>query len=268
MDWTEVVRREHNAAQQQLAQAVNAATISVPIGDSDATAPGYLCEGLFFSCAPDPSYPWNPAVLRAVREEICADAMPITVRSVWRWSNYHELGRIDEPMVLVRHGMARAVRGLKPLDYFDCTMPSVPVPGLRIPGRAMIDCVPNQLWDSWADHDDRPYGPDLPGAYLPMDWDYFRALKRGEDRRVQVLRAGARHEDAAGNLVAAGGAKALIDPLRTDHLARRASRLDDRRYINRDIDRYHSIEPSDVEWKEASLGPRRKPSRTFKGDEA
>lgn len=167
MNWAEVARRRNAGKMQELQRRQPA--ISVPYADSPWTAPGYLYLGHYYSCVPDPLYPWDPAVLRAIREHIEPNAMPIVVRSVWRYSNYHELGRIEAPMVLVHHGMARAVPDLGLFEHqsFHCDLPSTPIPHLRIPGRLWADCAPNQIWDIWANAENHPWGPDLPVPTSP-----------------------------------------------------------------------------------------------------
>jgi hypothetical protein len=250
MNWAEIARRKNAAAFRQAQRRMPA--VSVPVADSEWTAPGYVHVGHFYSCVPDACYPWDPTVLRAIREHIDPYAMPIVIRSVWRYSNYHELGRIDGAMTLVRHGLARAVPDLGRTERqnFFCEMPSTPVTGLKIPGLPWSACRPNQIWDNWYDKTDRPWGMDLPGAYLPFDWDYFYALKRGEDMRVRMIRESQRREDENGDVIAAGAATSSVDEVRVDREKKKASAVDDRTYINRDLDAFYSIEPSDVEWKE------------------
>jgi hypothetical protein len=228
--------------------------VSVPIGDSPCTAPGWLFLDERFSCIPDSHYPWDPAVLRIIRQEICDDAMPITIRSTWMWSNYNELGYMPI-MTLVRHGLARSVRQDGPAVHrFNCEMPSYKIPGLCIPGRALSDCYPNQIWDNWYSKTDRPYGYDLPGAYLPFDWDYLQALRRAEGHRLRMLRESRREVDEAGEMVAKGAAKKDVKSLEADRKNEKAAKLDQDAYIARDLVAYHSAEPSDLEWKEAMLG--------------
>lgn len=232
MSWVRQVRQRHAAFQQALAASLP--DISVPIGDSDYTAPGYLYYGHFFSCVPDAAYPWDPAVLAAIRE-FCPDAMPILIRSVWRNGDY---GQMDEPFVVVRHGIARAIRDPKlPIhENLNCRMPSLPTRGLCIPGRSILDCRPNYLEAEWYDPDNRPWGHDLPGAYLPFDWEFYHSLRRC-------------HDDNSGVTV-----RAIMDQKRSERARRDRSRREEERYIRRDFEKFYSVEPSDVEWKEAMLG--------------
>jgi len=256
MPWTEIVRRRHAEANRALASAVNRSSISVPVQSSPSTAPGWLHHGNFFSCVPDSLYPWDPAVLASIRSLICPDAMPITIRSVWSWVNYNEQGhRADRFLVLTHHGMARAVRDIDPAvaHRFPCPLPVHFPPGLRIPGRLESECQPNQVWDIWQEKSVRPWGPDLPGLYLPFDWDYFRALRRGEDHRVRMLRESTQAEDADGHIVAKGAAAKDVAALQRGHAEEAAQRADQESYVTRDIERYHSQEASDLEWRDKIL---------------
>lgn len=231
MSWIHQVRQRHAAFQQALAASLP--SINVPVGDSECTAPGYLYYGHFFSCVPDPAYPWDPAVLSAIRE-FCPDAMPVVVRSVWRNGDY---GQMQEPFVITRHGLGRAIRDpMLPIHEFQCTMPSIPTKGLVIPGRNISDCRPNYLECEWYDPDDRPWGRDLPGTYLPFDWEFYHALRRCYD-------------DDAGVTV-----RNVMQQHRDNRARRERFRNDEAGYVQRDQDRYYSVEPSDSDWKKAMLG--------------
>lgn len=259
MEWTEIVRRRQRSYNRALASAVNRHSISVPIGDSPATAPGYLCLGHFYSCVPDPVYPWDPAVLRAFRS-ICDDVVPIVIRSVWQWSNYNELGHLGEPMVLVRHGLARAIRNPVTVHNFHCTMPSTPYDGFLIPGRSLAECRPNYIEVNWYDKGDRPFGVDLPGAYLPFDWEMFYRHKEAADEFARDLRRSKQTTDNEGNRVAEGIVDGKAASERAEHDLIIAQQTDQRAYIARDLEKFYSVEPSDVEWKEAYLGDKTPPS--------
>jgi len=233
MGWLEIARQRHAAYQRALVSSLP--SYSIPIGDSDYTAPGYLFYGQFFSCVPDPLYPWDPTVLRAIRE-FCPDAMPLVIRSVWRNGDY---GQMDEPFVLVRHGLGRAIRNpILDVHHFDCGMPATAIPGLCIPGRNLSDCKPNYIEVDWFDKENRQFGHDLPGAYLPFDWEFYYALRSG-------------YEDGSrdnGNLY-----EKLAAPSRALKARRQRFRQDEGAYIEKDISSYYSVEPSDVEAKEQIL---------------
>lgn len=166
MDWMAEGRRRAQTRLQSLADS--APSLSVPIHDSADYARGWKFLGEFYSCIPDAAYPWNPPIVHAIRE-FCPDVMPLSIRTVWQSS------RLDgEPhtMVLVRHGIARYIRDpIAPIHIFDCAMPSTPIPGgVRLR-------KPNYIELNWYDHDVRPWGYDLPGAYLPFDWELYSSLR-------------------------------------------------------------------------------------------
>lgn len=253
-DWAEVVRRNHQRAQGALAQAVNRHSISVPIGDSDATAPGYLFYGNYFSCVPDAAYPWDPHVLALLRT-LLPSAMPISIRSVYRWSNYHERGYIDVPMVVVRHGVAKA--DLEPGEQahdFYCEMPSSHVPGLAIPGRRLEDCRPRKIVSMWYDRDRRPWGHDMPGAYLPFDIDMYEVWKEDSDRIARQFAMARLSRDEHGEVIAKGAAAATIEGRRKEEADRAASRMANAADIRRDIESYYKDDPSDVELRDKFMG--------------
>jgi hypothetical protein len=234
MDWTEIARRKHKAALDHLQQSQP--RISVPYADSNYTAPGWLFHGIFISCVPDSAYPWDPAVLKAIRE-FCPDAVPLGFRYVYQWGGY---GQMSEPIVLFRHGLGRYIPSLKlsSMDFL-CDMPSTPVPGCHYLPR------PNYIENIWHDQNDRRLGPDLPGAYLPFDWEYYHALRKGYE------------ENLAGKALA----RKLIDPALAEDSRRKDFKRDEGEYVDRDLRNYYSIEPSDVEWKEKMLGPGPEPVR-------
>lgn len=147
-------------------------SFSVPVGDSPYTAPGWLYLGHDYSCVCDPQPDMD--VLKAIRR-IIPDAMPIRAKFVYQWSNYGELGHLGEPMILIYHGLGRAIKNLKrPADDFRVEMPVYAPPGLAIPGRPISDCTPNWLiTNPWHDPDDRPWGQDLPGCFRPFDWSLY-----------------------------------------------------------------------------------------------
>lgn len=236
MSWLDLARQRHQSFQRALVQSLP--SISLPVGDSDYTAPGYLFYGQFFSVVPDPAYPWDPAVLRAIRD-FCPDAMPLRIRSVWRYANYGEMG---PEFVLTRHGLGRAIRNPKlPVHSFHCEMPIGPIPGLCIPGRNLSDCVPNYVEVDWFDKEDRPHGYDLPGEYLPFDWEFYYALRAGYEEKYDREGFASVYQKWAA-------------PAASRKQRRERFRRDEGQYVDRDISRYYSQEPSDLEWKQRILG--------------
>jgi hypothetical protein len=123
---------------------------------------------------PDVMYPWDPAVVRSIRS-FCPDAFPITVRSMWKRSAAEQ--DAYQTMTLVRHGIARAIRDpIGPTHHFYCHMPTTTV----LPGTLSTPAIsPNYIEVNWYDKERREFGYDLPGAYLPFDWEFHACLRAG-----------------------------------------------------------------------------------------
>lgn len=168
MDWVyEALRRRR---QQMMALEASMPTFEYTAATGPDEARGWLFLNEFYTCVQDVRYPWDPAVMRAIRE-FCPDAMPILIKSIWRRSRLSHMH--PEEMILVRHGIARAIRDpIAPVHTFYCDMPARPIPG--IPLRR-----PNYIEVNWYDKLDRPWGHDLPGAYLPFDWELHASLRQG-----------------------------------------------------------------------------------------
>ena len=229
MSWVEEGRRRARTRMQSLVDSAPALT--VPIRDTAESAPGWRFLGETYSCIPDVVYPWDGSVVRAIRE-FCPDAMPLSIRSVWKSS------RLDgEPttMVVVRHGLARYIRDpIGPVHHFDCKMPSTPVPGgvkLR---------QPNYIELNWYDRKVRPWGYDLPGEYLPFDWELYRCLRKAY---VDSL-----------------SPDELIDHLVAPHNEEKERQMkhnkEERAYVNRDVQSYIAKKMesvSELEQKEEAL---------------
>jgi len=230
MDFLEESRRRATQRLQSMQDA--APTLSVPIHDTAESAPGWRFILERYSCVPDAYYPWDPDVMRAI-VGLCPDAVPITIRSVWRSSR---LDGTPYDMVIVRHGIARSIRDpIAPVHHFYCEMPSTPVSG-----RVRLS-KPNYIELNWYDKQVRPWGFDLPGEYLPFDWELYYALARG--------RTGGR------NLSASELRERLMSPyearekLRKEHAQKEAEdrNTDIQEYTSRRLER-----ASDVEKKEAA----------------
>jgi len=229
MDWIAEGRRRAQTRLQSIADS--APSLSVPIHDSADYARGWKFLGEFYSCIPDCAYPWNPSIVHAIRE-FCPDVMPISIRTAWQSS------RLDgEPrtMVLVRHGIARYVRDpICPVHHFDCAMPSTPVPGgVRLR-------KPNYIELNWYDREVRPYGYDLPGAYLPFDWELYTSLRTAY----------------VDNLNPEELVEKLIAPAERKKSVAAAQSADEHAYVDRDIQSYISkkLETlSDSEQKEVVM---------------
>ena len=208
-----------------------APSISVPVRDTAESAPGWRFLGEAYSCIPDAVYPWDPAVVRAIRE-FCPDVVPMTIRTVWKSS------RLDgEPrtMVLVRHSIARAIRDpICPIHRFHCEMPSTGVSGVRL-------TRPNYIELNWYDKEVRPWGFDLPGEYLPFDWELYESLRLAY---VDSLMPDELSEH-------------LFSPYQARQNRRKKHNREERAYRNQDIQEYTSRKMecvSELEERDAALG--------------
>lgn len=210
---------------------------SIPIADSKYTCRGWLFRGEWFYSYPDVAYPWDPAVLRAIRE-FEPTAMPIVIRSRWQRADY---GNLSEPITLVRHGIARAVRDpIGPIHSFRCEMP------VRHHKRDQLwtsphlhaHQPPNYVEVNHYDRQVRPFGPDLPGAYLPFDWSFYHMLYESYEN-------GRRHQDIS---------RDYLDEIEAQDREFEKSKYD---HVDRDAEAYMdkvAAEASDYEWKSALAG--------------
>jgi hypothetical protein len=153
-------------------------TFSIPYGDSDYTAPGWLFWDGFIYTYPDVMYPWDPAVIKAIRE-FCPDVIPITARTTYRYSNYNEQGRLGDPVTFIRHGLARIVRDPKVQPHpAVCRLPIHTTAFDRGDPHVLSAVEPNWVEVYWQDNEVKEHGQDLPGAYLPSDWELYYAVRR------------------------------------------------------------------------------------------
>lgn len=197
MAWALAARAQNAAATQLLRQRLP--QYSIPIGDSRYTAPGHLFLGEYYYSYQDVAYPWDPSVLRSIRE-FEPTAMPVCIRSVWQRADY---GNLEQPFVLIRHGIARAVRDpIIPLHSFRCELPIHPTRSLfESQPHSLAKYQPTYFEVNWYDVNDRPFGWDLPGQYKPFGWELYRKLyssyennRRGKDISDEYLDAHRTHK--------------------------------------------------------------------------
>lgn len=228
MDWMAEGRRRAQARLKSLADSSPA--FSIPIHDSPETAPGWRFITEIYSCIPDAAYPWDPAIVRAIRE-FCPDAQPISIRTVWKSS---ALDGNVQTMVLLRHGIARAVRDpIAPIHSFYCHMPSTP--------RSIHLSRPNYIEVNWYDKQIRPWGYDLPGAYLPFDWEFYKSLRTAY----------------IDNLLPEELSDHLVNPFIARRELRRKQIREEQEYIDRDVQSYQQRRldrASDQELAELAAG--------------
>jgi hypothetical protein len=134
----------------------------VPIRDSFYTAPGYREIGMFYSCVPDPAYPWDPKIVREIWKW-APDAVPMWVH--WVFLSPQETGN-PKIEIFGRHALGRVIKNRRgSLEPMRVLMPTFPCQGLTFE-------KPNDIWFIHQG----PMGlhkkyKDLPGDYLPFDSD-------------------------------------------------------------------------------------------------
>jgi hypothetical protein len=141
--------------------------LAYKVADSFATAPGYREMDVVYSCVPDPAYPWDPQVMKAIRE-FAPDAVPMWIQ--WAFMSPHETGN-PEVVVFGRHALGRTIQNLtSELEPFRCAMPTMPCQGLTFER-------PNRIWFVHEGAPNQQY-PDLPGSYLPFDGSILDRAKK------------------------------------------------------------------------------------------
>jgi hypothetical protein len=118
-------------------------------------AVGYREVGVFYTCIPDPAYPWDPAIMRQILE-FAPDAIPMWVRWVF-------LDDTDHTVIYGRHALGRHIRGLRnPPHEFECSMPSMPCQGLEFK-------QPNIIWFIHEGPSLKGENAAIPGEYMAFD---------------------------------------------------------------------------------------------------
>jgi hypothetical protein len=132
----------------------------VRVRDSFYTAPGYREIGMFYSCVPDPAYPWDPKIVREIWKH-APDAVPLWVH--WVFLSPQETGN-PKIEIFGRHALGRVIKNQRTyLEPFRVHMPTFPCQGITFER-------PNDIWFIHQG----PMGlhakyKDLPGDYLPFD---------------------------------------------------------------------------------------------------
>lgn len=233
--WTNIARQRHYAAEQALVRSLP--EFEMPVADSTYTAPGHRLLSETIYCYKDVMRPWDPAVIRAIRE-FEPTAMPITIRSTWQKM---DRGNPQEPFTLIRHGIARGVRdAVIPTHRYRCEMPIHRDPYLfsSFPN-VYTKTAPNYVEINHYDRHDRPYGYDLPGAYLPFNWDLYHMLYRDYENNR-------RWQDIAAD---------VLDP---EVAAKEKQEQEDAEYdayVQKELSKHWNEPASDLEWKEALEAP-------------
>lgn len=141
--------------------------LSYKLGDSPHTAPGWREVDVAYSCIPDPVYPWDPVVMRAI-QEFAPDAVPMWVH--WVFLSPGDTGN-PQLVVFGRHALGRRIRNMtSELEPFRCAMPTMPCQGLTFER-------PNRIWFIH-EGSPNPEHPSLPGTFLPFDGSILDRAKR------------------------------------------------------------------------------------------
>lgn len=232
-----IVASRHSAANQLLDRSRPA--YSIPVADSRMTSPGYIFLGDVFHTYQDALRPWDPAVIEAIRE-FEPTAMPFTVRSHWQRVNY---GDIEPEFTLVRHGMARVVRDARiPIHQFRCELPVHDEPMTYTTPHVYGWRPANYIEFVWYDRDDRPYGFDLPGAFLPIDWEFYHNARRTyeNNRRPKDI------------------AEEMLEPARDQKARADAFQIEEDAYKNKILREDCGDQVADRVWEEIHLGKSQK----------
>lgn len=129
--------------------------VRLPLRDSIDTARGYRMIDEAWTSIPDTQYPWDPNILRLIRE-FAPDTVPL-----WRLSVFYA-PNTRNVVVFGRHALGRHIeRPGYELTPFHCSMPSMPCLGTWFKR-------PNKVWFVHEGARNRDY-PDIPGTYLPFD---------------------------------------------------------------------------------------------------
>ena len=233
-------QQRHIAAGRALANSLP--SYSVPIGNSRYTAPGYLFLGEEFFSYPDVAYPWDEAVLAAIRE-FEPTVMPITMRRIYQKADY---GNLQKPFAITRHCIARLVRDpVIPVHEFRCDLPVVPEPSIFADAHVFSQVAPNwlevRLWDPRV----LPWSRDLPGEYKPYDWGLYHWLQDTyvDNQRPRDISA------------------AYIEGKRAEKEREEKFETEEKAYIGRNVEKDFSDEVSDLEWKQALYGRQEIPKK-------
>jgi hypothetical protein len=195
--------------------------------ETPARAPGWIFKGVSISCVPDAVYPWDPDVVRALREVDDA-IVPVFVKYVFD-PPYDQAER--QTVVLGRHGLALYRHHLRYVaEPFPLEMPSFVGLGFR----GLRFERPNRYLVTLMEEINQP-GTELPGAYVPLNWSAVSWVQDGKirARRIdQALRESREQNRAA-------------------EAKRKADREDEHNRKQDSIQRYiDSLEVSDVEWEQ------------------
>ncbi len=164
------VREVFNKQQKKIQDLeTNAPVYDIPI---HTRTPGWIFIKEELSCIPDPLYPWNPKIVKAIRE-IDSNLVPLWSKRIFR-TPYSDSR--NEHIVFGRHGLGMRTKSSFVIP-FDCPIPS----GYQFP-------KPNNIYRIFEGEDSK-VARDLPGEYIPFDWRIYKYVKNNyrELTREQLL---------------------------------------------------------------------------------
>lgn len=230
--WYHEAQRKWEAKEQAIRRAAHNAVLT---RDADSII-GWRDLGMEFSCIPDPMYPWDPAVVKAIRE-FDPTFIPVWIR--WVFMKPLDEAGSYQTVVYGRHALGRVVKNPHgTLEPFPVEMPSMPCQGIWFSRPNMIE----RFWMG-------PQQGELPGCYLPFDWSLWKFC------RESYL------ETSAKKLK-----ELTVDATKDTKERREAATQDELAYRSRDLEKFVQKkldQVSEVDIKEHLLGDRVKSAKPF-----
>lgn len=164
MGWIEQALDQQEAYYKRFNATMEQNALATPLR---STAPGWIFIGQEITCIPDSVHPWDGKVTRAI-QAIDPDLVPIWVKYIYKEPTDWNTNKIH---VIGRHGIGLVDKtpGIDP-NPFNCEMP--------LGGKA-LGCRlerPNKIEHIFKGGDD-PRASDLPGKYIPFDWEVYKFVK-------------------------------------------------------------------------------------------
>lgn len=229
--WYRKAKAKHAAKLQALETAAQLSAPEVTIPDR---APGYHEVGVEYSCVPNPEYPWDPEVFKAI-QTLRPDLTPLWVR--WIFLTPPEEGP-QKPVVFGRHALGRVDKGILQSIPLKVDMPNMPCQGVRFE-------KPNRIWKIFEGEKNARYS-DLPGAFIPFNWEIYQHVASCKDMTAKEI------------------FESVVRKPQEEARRRQEQRMAEREYIQRDLDKFADKmleRMSEVEIKERILGGAAKKTR-------
>lgn len=216
--WYSDAERIWLGKQREQQAKADMARLLMPVADSPETAPGWRDMGMDFSLSEDVAHPRDPAVTKAIQ------VFDPKLVPLWcRWGFLPPGG--SEVVVFGRHAIGRWVDN--PLQQ-----------------KEMILSLVNQvefIWEGSIFGNRDPRGSDLPGSYMPWDWQLYSFCRQNFVR----------------NPDAASMKDRFIEQPKEAKKKRRKKQAEEQAYIARDLEKFVNKkleEAGEVEMKNHFLG--------------